>query len=277
MGKNPLLNLVLDLMDKYRFDKPIYYSLTSGSDGSSFLLCFHNRIILIDAGISCIQLRKKLESLGLSILEITDVLVTHEHKDHVRSLRLIVDFSSSNVYINRKVYEAVRDKYDQIGILAKYTYIKEDVPFYLDDIKVTPFKTSHDSVKCFGFVFDLAGEKLMHLTDTGVLTPDIIKYSKNIKYAVIEANYDVSMFKEGKNYLDIKKRYDKYKGHLSNDQTGECCQMFAFGGLQKVMLVHLSRVNNTPELAKATVEKYLKDFPNITITVAKEKEIVRFL
>ena len=264
-------------MDKLKSDKLKIYSLASSSSGNAFIFIHEDKIILIDCGISFTQLKNKLFDLGYDTNDITDIFITHEHEDHIGGLRLISRKTCATIHMPKNVFENLKNRKDVICEERTYEFFKPNDSFVMANIKITPIELSHDCIQCVGFVFELPLERVLFVTDTGYIPKHVYDYVENIDYAIVESNYDMDMLMNGDYAYSIKVRNASNIGHLSNDQAGEFCKILAQNGLKKVLLAHISKNNNTEELAIQTVAKYLNDFKDIQIMTAKDKETIGFI
>lgn len=235
-----------------------FCSFSSGSSGNSYMIKTDETILLVDCGISGKKIFEGLASVGLKPDDVNGILITHEHSDHVKSLRIV----------SKKSYSAIA--YSSIGT---WQHIGELVPeerqmvfesgdkFVIGDIEIQSFSTSHDASDSVGYSFRNQGKQISIVTDTGYISDDIFEEIKEADLLTLEANHDVNVLQMCSYPYHIKKRILSNEGHLSNDAAGECiCKLVNENSKRRrILLSHLSRENNTPEMAKITVENLLED------------------
>ena len=233
------------------------YSLASGSKGNCFLIKGKNTCLLIDLGISNRALGEKLKEFNITKQEIDAVLLTHEHDDHIKGLRVFTKCEKTIVYAHEKVFSYLIEK-NLISDCEKEN-INSDVPFFIKDAKIIPFELSHDSISCHGYRIEMDGCTIIYLTDTGYVPENVYKYFDCVDYAIIESNHDERMLMLGPYQEYLKERILSSRGHLSNEQAGEICKLLKGKMVKSIMIAHLSEINNEPILAKSTIMKYLED------------------
>ncbi len=223
--------------------------LFSSSQGNSFYIKYKNQEILIDAGVSFKMLSNKLNSLGTDISNIQKILVTHEHSDHIKGLETISKNFSIPVFINSSSALAISKE--------KYPYTHENLTIadagseiLTDTMKISIFKTPHDSMGSVGFRIEADnGDTLGYATDIGIITKGIAKNLCGCRTVVIESNHDEDMLKNGDYPYHIKMRILSDKGHLSNRSCGNFLPVLVNTGTEQIYLAHLSHHNNTPKKA----------------------------
>jgi len=233
-------------------------SLASGSSGNCYLITSGNTNILVDAGISGKQILLRLANIGCA--KVDAILVSHEHSDHVAGLGVMVKHGVK-LYINQKTLDAVqKDK----KIDAHYVFNTGE-KFSIGDINVSSFSLSHDAADPSGFSFEKDGKSITIITDTGYITDDCYSYMSKADILVLESNHDESMLRVGPYPWFLKQRILSDKGHLSNDAAAEgLVKILKLSEMQNrekdriVLLAHLSKENNFPEMALATMENILE-------------------
>ncbi|MBO5479202.1 MAG: MBL fold metallo-hydrolase [Clostridia bacterium] len=229
-----------------------FFSLYSGSTGNSLLLQSENCNLLIDSGVSAKKIVDGLEQVGSSVSNIDAILVTHEHSDHVQSLGTISKKYNIPVYANRKTWDAMKSQKDKIDDCnIKYFATNED--FEINDILIHSFSIPHDAADPCGFNFTAEKEKFSVATDIGHMTTNIIDCLENSKFLMLEANYEPEVLKCSRYPYLLKTRIAGPNGHLSNQLAGKTIARLMNSGLEEVMLGHLSKENNFPELAHKSV------------------------
>lgn len=252
-----------------------FFSLYSGSTGNSLLLKSKNCNLLIDSGVSAKKIVDGLDSIGTSISDINAILVTHEHSDHVQSLGTISKKYNIPVYANTKTWDAMKSQKDKIcDSNIKYFSTNED--FEIEDILIHSFSIPHDAADPCGFNFTCGKEKFSVATDIGHMTTNIIDCLENSKFLMLESNYEPEVLKCSNYPYLLKTRIAGPNGHLSNQLAGKTIARLMDSGLEEVMLGHLSKENNFPELAYNSVMEELRfagfSNPNIEMQVANRNE-----
>ena len=235
-----------------------FCSFSSGSSGNCYLVQSKETAILIDAGISGRRVFKSLEDAEVSIDKISAVLITHEHTDHIKSLRTLTrKMPHVRAYANHGTWKNINPLVEE----KQRVMFQTGEPFTVNDIGVKPFLLSHDAEEPVGFSFFKSGKQISILTDTGVLNDDIFHDIKEADILVIEANHDVEMLRIGRYPWFLKKRILGEKGHLSNvDAADAICKMLSEKKKYRhVLLAHLSKENNFPEMAYQTIKNLLEE------------------
>lgn len=235
-----------------------FCSFSSGSSGNSYMVKSETTAILIDAGISG---KKILEGLDHSKTEhdmVLGILVTHEHIDHVKSLATLTKkLPNVFAYANAKTWGIIGEKVKED---KKRCFITGEV-FCVGDIEIKAFNISHDAVEPVGFSFFCGGSQVSVVTDTGHITEEIYEEIMDADILVLESNHDVNMLKMCSYPWSTKQRILGKQGHLSNEDAGAIlCRMISEKGKRRqVLLAHLSRENNFPEMAFQTIKNLLQE------------------
>ena len=230
-------------------------NLASGSKGNSTLVEHNSTKILVDAGLSAKLIESKLVDVGSSIELVTAILVSHNHIDHIKSIVRLANkynipvFAPRECYLDEKLQKLEKRLINEIGL--------ED--FNLGDITVSTFEVPHDALKTIGFVFYADGNKVSLLTDVGAINETILRRIENSNLVMIESNYDEEMLDSGPYPYILKKRIASNMGHLSNRECSRVILELSKRGTKYFMLMHLSEINNTPEIAYNTVMNTLYD------------------
>ena len=233
-------------------------NLSSGSDGNLTYIETLNAKILLDAGLSSSEICKRLALLRVTPEEIDAILITHEHTDHIKGIDVFASKYHTKVYVHSKGLWALKSKLKKCDKIEFMPF--DDLDFYIKDLLVSNFPLSHDSEYCSGFSFKEKTKKVSILTDLGYTNNEILSKIAGSALVYIEANHDIEMLKNNPCYpLVLKQRILGKRGHLSNVDCAKAVEFLARSGTRQVMLAHLSRENNTPELAYGTVCAYLKD------------------
>lgn len=248
-----------------------FCSLYSGSSGNCLFVSSNNTKILIDCGTSCKKICEGLASIDSSIEDIDAILVTHEHSDHVQSLGMVSKKFDIPVYANSETWNAMDKQKEKISA-NNIKMFDNDVDFTLNDLTIHPFSTPHDAVNPCGFNIHNGKRKLSIATDLGHMNNDIFKQLEKSSFILLESNYDPEVLKTSKYPFYLKQRIAGPTGHLSNETAGKTISALMEKDLKSVMLGHLSKESNFPELAYQTVVKQLidnnADINKISLSVA---------
>ncbi|MBQ4507063.1 MAG: MBL fold metallo-hydrolase [Firmicutes bacterium] len=234
-------------------------SLASGSSGNCYLVRTPSAAVLVDAGISARQVKLRLEAMGLSLDDISAVLITHEHADHVKSLEALAKKTRAAICMSRGTYGALDFELDEDRLML----FSSGESFEIAGMDVKSFALSHDAAEPVSYSFGSGGRRLVIITDTGVVTEEIFEEAKDADILVLESNHDVNILRVGRYPWFLKMRILGERGHLSNDSAAELLLRIAqeeAPGTEKeriVLLAHLSQENNFPEMALATVSNEL--------------------
>ena len=248
-----------------------FCSLYSGSSGNSLLVETANTKILIDVGESAKKVSTALSSIDIEPSQIDAILITHEHSDHVKGLGTFSKKYNIPVYANNKTWDAMPDQSSKIDSKNMKKFIIEQ-NFEIGDLKIHPFKIPHDAANPCGFNIFYQDKKISIATDIGHMTSNIAHKLEDSFFILLEANYDPEILKCSSYPYALKQRILGPNGHLPNSMAGKTISFLMNSGLQQVMLGHLSKENNFPELAYKTVVDELiesnRDSNKIKIDVA---------
>ena len=244
-------------------------SLASGSKGNCYLIYSDNTAILCDAGIPITRIKERLQAVGFRLEDISGVVVTHEHSDHVCAIPRVTRVVP--LYAHPLTAKAIYDK--QKGLLNYKRVDFYENGFYIGDIEVTPFRISHDATYPLGYTFRCGQSRISIATDMGIVAGSVYVNIKDSQIVLLESNYDEEMLKNGPYEARLKARILSNKGHMSNVMAGQLALRLADGPLETLILGHLSDTNNTPEIALNTVKGCLGDkLEKIMVEVALQQE-----
>jgi len=236
-----------------------FISFGSGSSGNCYLLYTKTDALMIDAGIGTRMLKKRFNDYGLNMSDVHNIIVTHDHADHVKAVGCISHEYNLPVYATAKVHKGIKQNYCVRHKIATpfIRTIEKGHTERIGEFSVTPFAVPHDSADNVGYRIEHEGVIFCIITDAGEITDEIKSYIRQANYLVIEANHDEQMLMAGTYPQHLKTRILSPSGHLSNKSCGEVLAECATGKLHIVWLCHLSEENNHPELARITVEEKL--------------------
>lgn len=243
--------------------------LASGSKGNSTYIETNNHKILIDLGKNRKYIVDKLKEIGVDAKDIDIVLISHLHNDHISALDTFLKKYNPIICMPQKMFL-------ELESIENYQHMKiyeEELIF--DDLKITGIKSSHDATESRNFVIEEEGKKIVLITDTGYIRHKYFNKIKNSNLYLMESNHDIEMLTHGPYPEWLKRRVLSDVGHLSNRSAGFYLAKLIGEDTKKVILIHLSEVNNTKSIALNTVKDELKDF-NVSfedISCASQDEI----
>lgn len=231
--------------------------LGSGSGGNSAVVECGEQRLLIDAGLSAKQLEIRLRLIGIEPSSLTGILLTHEHGDHVRGLKVFIKKYALPIYATPQTAMMVRE--NGIGKVL-WKHFETGQTFTLDNTEIQSFAIQHDAVDPVGYVISHQQRRLGLVSDAGFITHSMRESLRELHGLFIEANYDDSLLEaDTKRPWPIKQRISSRHGHLSNRQVGELLCEIAHPGFQQVVLGHLSSDCNQPEVALGHLKQCLME------------------
>ncbi len=220
---------------------------SAGSNGGSA----GSTKILVDAGLSLRETKARLKAVGVSPEEISAVIISHDHRDHVQGLGPVARGLGVPVYITEKTWKIVRPWQGRStgGNGYKVIEFEAGTAFEIGGITVEPFSTPHDAADPVGFCFYAGNVKLGLATDLGYATGLVTERLKGCNLLLLESNHDPVMLKDGPYPWPLKQRVAGKEGHLSNEDSAALLSELIHAGLTHVTLAHISQTNNLPRLA----------------------------
>lgn len=256
-----------------------FCSLYSGSTGNCSFIQTNSTKILIDAGESAKKIEEALISININPNDINAILITHEHSDHIKGVSTFSKRFNTPIYANNETWNAMLKYKEKINIenINYFTFDK----FCIGDIEILPFPIYHDAANPCGFNIYHNNKKMSIATDIGHIDNDIIKHLSYSSFLLLEANYEPEVLNYSSYPYLLKERIKGPNGHLSNIDAGKTISYLSKYGLNKVMLGHLSKENNFPELAYKTVvenliENNITD-DNLQLTVADRYKVSQII
>lgn len=246
-----------------------FVSFASGSSGNCYLLTEGRAAVLLDTGISLRRIKTGRARRALTPDDLSAVLITHEHSDHVAGLPMLLKY-----YKNVKVYapQTVAHALERAaaGLEGRIVPIPVGESVALKNFTLTAFPTMHDTPESVGYVLTGKDARFGVCTDTGCVTAEMLDALAGCDAAVIEANHDVNMLRAGRYPVYLKRRILSDRGHLSNEACAQLACDLAKTGVRSLVLGHLSRENNRPCLAERAVREALdgEGFSAVTLRVA---------
>ena len=229
--------------------------LASGSSGNSIYLATDNTALLIDAGLSGKEIERRMKSIELNPEDISAILVTHEHGDHIKGAGVLSRRYNIPIYASAGTWKASKKK---LGKISKGFERTIEDSWQLGDFDITSFPIPHDAAEPVGYVISDGEVNFGLATDIGYITDDLYDHLKDLDCILLEANHDIDLLREGSYPGMLKRRIRGNEGHLSNDETAELLPELLKENKKSscpvVLLSHLSAENNRPELAYLTVK-----------------------
>jgi phosphoribosyl 1,2-cyclic phosphodiesterase len=222
-----------------------FASLGSGSRGNATLVAAGTTLVMVDCGFSCRETERRMARFGCSPADLSALLVTHEHGDHIRGVRLLARKYDLPVWLTRGTRQAMRD--DDVPAMHHFDGHSN---ISIGDLQVHPFTVPHDAREPCQFIFGDGNHRFGVLTDTGRMTPHIIECLDACDALLLECNHDADLLRGGPYSAALKQRVGGLLGHLSNAQAGEMLSRLDTSRLQHLVAAHLSDKNNRPELAR---------------------------
>ena len=258
---------------------PRFASIASGSSGNSIYFGSDNTHILIDTGISNKRIEEGLKNLGLKVSDLSGVLITHEHSDHIQGLKTLIKKYHIPIYATKGTLDYIKAKKIIEGNEDLCNVISADTKITIDDIDASVFKISHDASEPVGFRLSTAGKSVAVATDMGVYDEYIVDKLQDLDAILLEANHDIRMLEAGPYPYHLKRRILGSKGHLCNEIAGKLLARILNDNIKHVLLGHLSKENNYPSLAYETVKVEIDEADveyrgsDFKIEVAKRDEL----
>ena len=232
-------------------------TFASGSGGNCALLTLDGVHLLLDAGISWRRICAELERSGVRPEELSAVLITHEHSDHIAGLGTLVRHCAAPICAPRIVARHLERTV--AGAAVRLRIISPGETEKIGPLRVQCFPTSHDTEESVGWRVE-GSETFALATDTGCVTPEIMTGLRGADAVLIEANHDPDLLLAGPYPQYLKRRILSARGHLSNADCAALAAALAGSGTRQIVLGHLSRENNRPALAYRAVEAALTGY-----------------
>jgi phosphoribosyl 1,2-cyclic phosphodiesterase len=226
--------------------------LASGSKGNAIYVSGGSTSILIDAGLSGIEIERRLNSKGLYPEDLDAIIVSHEHTDHIQGVGVLSRRFNLPVYMSSKTEKAAVSQLGNVRVIKNFEC---GSPFRIKDLFIHPFSISHDAEDPSGFTINQNGTKVGIATDLGIATSMVKEHLKGCSLLILEANHDEDMLINGPYPWPIKQRIKSRAGHLSNEASKNLLKELQHDRLKYVILAHLSQTNNTPQKALCEVSR----------------------
>lgn len=244
------------------------YQLFSSSSGNCCLIKNGSDVFLVDAGVSAKRIETAMQGVGISPSELKAVYITHEHTDHTKGLETLSKRYGLPVYAPEACFDGILAAAPSAaGLLCPNNHGNLT---QWDSTRVYTVRTPHDACGSVGFRMDLGGEKFAYFTDIGHLSAEILRAMSGCERVVIESNHDIQRLKDGPYPYSLKQRILGPYGHLSNFDCAALLPHLARYGTKRMVLAHLSRENNTPEIAYEEASARLQNAASLAVALPDE-------
>lgn len=227
-------------------------SLNSGSNGNCYYIGNQYEAILVDVGISCKEVEKRMRRLGLDIHKVKAIFISHEHSDHIKGVCVLVKKYQIPVYITPSTLLGCGFSIDE-NLVRNFVGQKT---VGVGSIAITAFPKLHDASDPFSFLVECNGVRVGVFTDIGAPCENLIKHFKQCHAAFLESNYCEKMLAEGSYPYHLKRRIRGGFGHLSNSQALELFKKHRPPFMSHLFLSHLSNNNNCPDVVRRLFEPH---------------------
>lgn len=243
--------------------------LSSGSKGNSTLVITDKVKILIDLGTTTSYVEATLNNLNVNVKEISHILITHSHVDHIKGLKVFIKRYNPVILVTEDMKNILEKELGNF----RYEYY-EDKKAIIGDLTVNVIKTSHDAEESIGFVLTNNNSSMVYITDTGYINQKYFKILSNNNLYVLESNHDIKMLMDGPYPYYLQQRVRGDKGHLSNKQASDYLCKFIGDNTRKIVFAHISEHNNSYEKVIETFNEELSknDMKFDDVLIAKQNE-----
>lgn len=243
--------------------------LSSGSKGNSTLVITDKVKILIDLGTTTSYVEAALNNLNVDVKEISHILITHSHVDHIKGLKVFIKRYNPVILVTEDMKNVLEKELGNF----RYEYY-EDKKAIIGDLTVNVIKTSHDAEESMGFVLTNNNSSMVYITDTGYINQKYFKILSNNNLYVLESNHDIKMLMDGPYPYYLQQRVRGDKGHLSNKQASDYLCKFIGDNTRKIVFAHISEHNNSYEKVIETFNEELSknDMKFDNVLIAKQNE-----
>jgi phosphoribosyl 1,2-cyclic phosphodiesterase len=229
-------------------------SLNSGSNGNCYYIGNENEAVFIDAGISCRETEKRMKRLGLSMEKVKAIFISHEHSDHISGLLMLSKKYQLPVYITEATHKMARVRLEK-HLISRFG---ADEPVQIGELCITAFSKFHDAGDPHSFTIASSTVTVGVFTDIGTPCKKLVYHFKQCHAAFLEANYDEDMLMNGAYPFFLKKRISDGRGHLSNKEALALFKKHKPSFMSHLILSHLSKNNNSPELVKELFREHAR-------------------
>jgi len=244
-------------------------SLNSGSNGNCYYIGNEEEAVLVDAGISCRETEKRMLRLGLSMRKVKAIFISHEHTDHVKGLCNLASKYNLPVYISNGTLAGCRLVLKKDLVVS----LQYDTPVRIGELHINAFPKFHDASEPCSFLIGYNGVQVGVFTDIGMVCEQLVHHFKQCHAAFLEANYDDELLAKSAYPYFLKRRISGGRGHLSNQQALELFNTHKPPFMTHVLLSHLSKDNNCPELAQSLFKRQAGDVEVIVASRHEETQV----
>ncbi|WP_078414493.1 MBL fold metallo-hydrolase [Priestia abyssalis] len=231
--------------------------LASGSTGNAIFVSNGEQSLLVDAGLSGKQMEALFQQVDREIKQLSGILVTHEHSDHIKGLGVLARKYKLPIYANEKTWKAMEGLVGNIASDQRFIFNVGEVKSF-GSLQVESFGVSHDAAEPMFFVFHQGHKKFTVITDTGYVSDRMKGIIKNSDAFVFESNHDVDMLRMGRYPWSVKRRILSDVGHVSNEDAALAMAEVIGDQTKRIYLAHLSQDNNMKEIARMSVTQVLQ-------------------
>lgn len=244
-------------------------AIASGSNGNCYYVGTSQEAVLVDAGVSCREIERRMKRLGLSMLKIKALFISHEHSDHICGVTVLAKKYNLPVYISEPT---LRNGSRYIGAISAVHFRHLD-RITIGALTITPFLKWHDAADPYSFTIESKGAKVGVFTDIGLPCNNVIEHFKSCHAAFLEANYDEDMLMNGNYPYHLKRRIAGERGHLSNKQALELFRKYRPSFMTHLFLSHLSKNNNDPSIVQQLFDRHAEGVKMIVASRYKETDV----
>ncbi len=244
-------------------------SLNSGSNGNCYYIGNSEEAIFVDAGLSCAETEQRMARLGLDMNVVKGIFISHEHSDHIFGLSALVQKYKMPVYLTTGTLREIRGK----RLRAFVRLFESHQPVSIGGLTITPFPKKHDARDPHSFVVRCMQTTVGIFTDIGQICEQVVCYFRQCHAAFLEANYDEGMLQQGRYPQFLKNRIRGGQGHLSNHQAFELFTTHRPDFMTHLLLSHLSKENNSPELLLTLFNQHKTDTEVIIASRYQESQV----
>ena len=232
-----------------------FCTLASGSEGNCYVYVSGRQRILVDAGKNTRYINQRLGELALSVGDLTHILITHSHSDHVSALPVLLKHTRATLVCSHGTFTAIASR---LPCGVPVTLFQPGEELALGEIPAKTFSTSHDAPGSCGYVLGRGAEQVAVCTDLGTMSGDLFETIRGSGTVLLECNHDVQRLWNGPYPYPLKQRILSDRGHLSNAFSAKVAVRLCQTGTRRLLLAHLSAENNTPQLALSAVRGALE-------------------
>lgn len=222
-------------------------SLNSGSNGNAYYIGNQHEAVLVDAGLSCKEIEKRMLGLGLPMQKVKALFISHEHSDHIKGVQVLCKKYGLPVFISKGTY-----RHSGLNLSAPdLHWLEHSTEINIEGLKITAFAKKHDAAEPVSFTISNSNVTVGVFTDIGICCDNLVHHFKQCHAAFLESNYDEHMLENGRYPYVLKQRIRGGFGHLSNKQALDFFVAHKPSFMSHLFLSHLSRDNNDPHLVEA--------------------------